>query len=129
MPDPTPPPPADDAALPALLDKLEALAAAATLGPWETDRHGAHIHGRSPAERNRFGLDARVAIGLMMMARNEAWVPNPEREANAAFVAASREAVPALCAATRRLLAENARLRGELAQARGAAPTTEADHA
>jgi hypothetical protein len=67
------------------LDRLEALAKAATQGPWTVDDHESaeHVHGPGP-------VPAATAI----------------RHEDAAFIAASRDAVPRLVAEVRRLRAE-----------------------
>jgi hypothetical protein len=97
------------------LDAIEARAKAATPGPWEVDSLAI----------------AEVVTGdcesVALCAERKEWAEaNREthtaqrdgRRRNAAFIAAAREDVPALCAEARRLTDENAALRALLREAR-----------
>ena len=77
------------------LDALKALADAATPGPWEHSRayNSSYVQFYSETEK-RLLLVANVA--------ETSWL-NSDDQANAAFIAAAREAVPALLAEVERL--------------------------
>jgi hypothetical protein len=72
------------------LQAIEALAAAATPGPWEA--------GNDIGEGEVYGVDGYAVVG----AAAQAWTRR-EVDANTRFIAAARTAVPALVAEVRRL--------------------------
>src|SRR5436190_19170430 len=85
------------------LGRLEALAAAAPLGPWELDGYCRCC-----------GLSSETGIcpnaHSVVTARGEILATENRHCGVGAFIAAAREAVPALCAEVRRLRADAARL-------------------
>lgn len=87
---------------PERLDELDALANAATKGPWEWS-----MYATTP-----YSLQWSIQPGVLIADGLDGTPDGDEIDrANAAFIAASREAVPALTAEVRRL-------RGELAEAK-----------
>lgn len=89
------------------LDRLDALAAAATPGPWQEDGPwwSNHVSGwviTTGADRN--------AVAYQPLG----WDRLPTSAADAAFIAAARDAVPALVAEVRRLREENAGLKNSV---------------
>jgi hypothetical protein len=100
------------------LDRLEALAAAATKGPWRAgrmDTESYYIDGSGPfknvyADDPRGGVHPQLGEILpYVVATGE----GDECRDNAAFIAASREAVPALIAEVRRLTVQRDGLRDD----------------
>jgi hypothetical protein len=79
------------------LDAIEALANAATPGPWEVDYD------------ERVGGADQILRGNLTIC----FMSSPRREYNAEFIAAARAAVPALVAEVRRLRAAVAAAKGE----------------
>jgi sirohydrochlorin ferrochelatase len=82
------------------LARLEALAAAATPGPWNTYECRHHSGGNGPSK-----VDYQVSCAKECVA----W--DMPSSSNAAFIAAAREAVPVLVAEVRRLREEMAEMR------------------
>lgn len=89
------------------LEKLERLAKAATPGPWAVDDESTQDFGRLYVAKGRTGkLLGRIAeVFENCLVRDKA-----ERESNAQFIAAARNALPALIARIRELEQDAARL-------------------
>lgn len=77
------------------LDRLDALANAATAGPWQTN------------EGTRWTVSKRPGSGLTDAGTFFVVSMAPEDAADATFIAAARDAVPALVAEVRRLKEAN----------------------
>lgn len=77
------------------LNALEALCERATGAPWTVDLDDAKAHGDQPRVES--------SNGLICVAGNAVAEDWQQHHANAAFIAASREAVPELIAEVRRL--------------------------
>jgi hypothetical protein len=97
-------------------DELRALCAQATAGPWSVLHHGRRTHANVIRAGGDAGLFIDVGSGL------KAEYTDPDQcKADARFIAAAREAVPAL-------LDENARLRAALEGLVDAVATERAAH-
>lgn len=101
----------------AQIEGLKALALAATLGPWR-------------ASQNDVFAGPRYRICQNVTAGGSSKGMTDERQwqlANAAFIAAAREAVPFLIAENERLTVENANLQHAFDAVKGAAPAAGAE--
>ena len=93
------------------IETLRTLEAQATPGPWSTDVSG--VWGRHP---RIYGDGFLIAdVGNMQNQRGEQW------DADAAFIAAARDAVPRLITLLAKRDVENARLHEMLAESHAAA--------
>lgn len=93
------------------LDAIEARAKAATKGPWKVDFMDMYIHGG-----DGFMVASKCPMDKGWQVRGHGAEVSGKRapgsqDANAAFIASSRDDVDALAAEVRRLWAENDRLR------------------
>ncbi len=98
------------------LDRLEALAAAATPGPWTNESRrpigGPCFMVRAPGRWRGFSLsETNGALPADAVGRADGLATAEQRLADATFIAATRGAVPALVAEVRRLRAELAEAR------------------
>jgi hypothetical protein len=90
------------------LSRLKALAEAATPGPWDVYSETIADKSAATAEFDYQVQNTEPFVGRVFMLNGDGKCPaitgcGPTSEANAAFIAASRKAVPALVAEVRRL--------------------------
>lgn len=86
------------------LQELERLASEATPGPWKSDvRVGSAAIYPAKYDVHCFGDDTHIICMLNGKYYNDQWCMADQQIADAAFIAAAREAVPALIARVRQL--------------------------